>query len=201
MAKKLVAIVGSYRREGIIHQAVEGVLRQTRESGHEIEIERIDLLDRQVKFCTNCRVCTQAAGEQPGLCILQDDMAGIIAAMAKADYLVLAAPVNCFNVTALFRCFLERLICFAYWPWGRRSPRVRSKRKDKRALLISSSAMPGPLQPFLSGAPRALKAAADLLGARTVAVLRLGGVAVRKKERLSPKVQERIKRSTAKLLL
>lgn len=200
MSKKLVAIVASYRREGIIHQAVHRILRQVKESGHEVEIELIDLLDRQIEFCTNCRLCTQSPGEKPGSCVVRDDMAGIIEAIESADYLVLGSPVNCFNVTALFRRFMERLICYSFWPWGKMSPRLRSKRKNKRALLVSSSAMPGMLQPFFTGAPRALKSTARLLGARPVAVLCFGGIAIREKGFLPSGFQDRIKRSVEKLL-
>ena len=200
MSKKLVVIVGSYRREGIIHQAVDQALRQVGESAQEVEIERIDLLDRQVEFCTNCRTCTQFPGEKPGDCVLQDDMEGIISAFESADYLILGAPVNFFNATALFRRFMERLICYSFWPWGKMSPRRRKKQRDKKAILISSSAMPGLLQPFFTGAPRALKVTANLLGARSVATLHLGGIAMQQKERPSPAFQVRIKGLVEKLL-
>ncbi|MBN1142015.1 MAG: flavodoxin family protein [Deltaproteobacteria bacterium] len=200
MAKKLVAVIGSYRRQGIVHQAVDHLLREFRERGGGVESERIDLLDRNIEFCTNCRACTQEPGERPGRCILNDDMAGIVAALESADYLVFASPVNCFNVTALFHRFMERLICFAYWPWGKWVPRLRIKNSGKKALLISTSAMPGLMQRFFSGAPKALKTTAKHFGAEVTAVLCLGGFAIHEKERLSPKQLAGIAKAVDKLL-
>lgn len=200
MSKKLLVIIGSYRRDGIIHQAVHQILGTVGENRAELEIEVIDLLDKQVAFCTNCRACTQLPGEKPGSCILEDDMGAIVSAVESADYLILGAPINCFNVTALFRRFMERLICYVHWPWGKMAPRLRIKKGGKKALVIASSAMPGVLQPFFTGAPRALKATARQIGAEKVAVLSIGGIVLHSQQKLSQRTVARIKKSVDGLL-
>jgi len=43
MAEKLVAIVARYRRDGVVHQAVERILGPLRESRPEVEVALIDL--------------------------------------------------------------------------------------------------------------------------------------------------------------
>jgi hypothetical protein len=137
--------------------------------------EKVYLLDRRIEFCTNCRTCTQEPGDPPGRCVHDDDMRGILDLIEGADALVLAAPVNFYNVNALFRRFMERLVCFAYWPWDTRgAPGLRRKKAAKRAVLVTSAAMPGLLIPYATGAVRALKGAAKVLGARPSATVCVG---------------------------
>jgi multimeric flavodoxin WrbA len=69
---KLVAIVGSYRKGGIIDTAIDEVLTAAKEEG--AETVKIYLIDKHIEFCTNCRTCTQQEGLERGKCIIQDDM-------------------------------------------------------------------------------------------------------------------------------
>ncbi len=173
MAKKIVALTGSYRRGGVIDLAVAAMAGAARERGAEVSV--INLLDKQVEFCTNCRACTQGPGEARGVCVLQDDMAAILDQLEAADGLILAAPVNFFNVTAITRRFLERLAVYAYWPWGQLAPKFRIKTGKKKAVLVTSSAAPSLIgRLFFKGALKALKIAADAVGAKPVGSLYIG---------------------------
>lgn len=172
MARKVVAIVGSYRKGGTIDQAVKAILDGARERG--AETRTVYLTEQHVEFCHNCRRCTQAPGLQRGQCVQEDDLQGILDAVESADAVVLGSPVNCWNVTAIFRRFMERLLGAAYWPWGKAAPQVRTKRFTRKAVLVASSAAPGFCIPILTGAARALKVTAQMLGARTVERLWIG---------------------------
>jgi multimeric flavodoxin WrbA len=59
-------------------------------------------------------LCTQAAGEMPGQCILGDGMATLTQKIETADGIVLASPTNFYTVAALFKRFMERLVVCAY---------------------------------------------------------------------------------------
>ena len=107
----ILAIVGSYRKEGIIERAVDEILASARERG--AVTRKITLLDKRLAFCTNCRSCTQVAGENYGVCILDDDMAALLQEIEVADALVLASPMNAGTVTAIMKTFIERLVCTA----------------------------------------------------------------------------------------
>lgn len=172
MAFKILAINGSYRRGGMIDQAVEAACAAAREAGAETEIVRLS--ERNIKFCDNCRACTQRPGEKRGGCHKADDMAALLDAADAADGLILAAPVNCFNVTAVFRAFMERCTPYAYWPWGAKAPAMRLKAGPRKAALIASSAMPSLPGRLFTGAVRALKLSASSLGFRTAGTLFIG---------------------------
>lgn len=198
MTKKLVAIVGSYRKGGAIDSAVDAVLAGAEEKG--AETKKIYLIEKNIEFCRNCRTCTQEPGEQRGKCKIEDELEEVLSEAEAADAIVVAAPVNYWNVTAIFRRFLERLVGYAYWPWGKAAPVVRSKKTPRKAALISSSAMPGILLPIATGAPKALAIAARSLGAKPVAKLWMGLVSREEKPQLSKRTLHRARVIGARLV-
>lgn len=198
MSARIVAIVGSYRKGGTTDIAVEAVLAAARARG--AVTQTIRLTEEQLAFCTNCRTCTQIPGEERGKCVQVDGLSAILSTIEAADGLVLASSVNYWNVTALFRRFMERLLVYAYWPWGQMSPAMRTKKKPRKAVLIASAAMPGFLIPLATGAPRALKTTAEVLGAKTAGTLWIGLAAGKQQTALSHGVQQKARRLGEKLV-
>lgn len=198
MGKKIVAIVGSYRKGGTTDSAVEAILEGAREKG--AETQTIYLVLQHLEFCNNCRRCTQEPGPERGKCPHQDDLESILEQTEAADSLVLASPVNHRNVTAVTRLFLERLTGNGYWPWGMPVPTYRRKRLSRKAALVSSCAMPaGFMIPLFTGTAWALRKMAQLLGARTVAHLWIGKAALRPHTPLSLKDLEKARKIGWKL--
>jgi multimeric flavodoxin WrbA len=66
MNKRVVAIVGSYRKGGVTETAVEAILEGARAKGADTQFIRLS--DHPLEFCTNCRRCTQDPGEARGTC-------------------------------------------------------------------------------------------------------------------------------------
>jgi len=198
MAKKIVAIDGGYRRGGTIEQAVLAAAGAARDGGAEVRIFR--LAEQSVAFCNNCRACMQEPGAARGICPINDDMGPMLNAMEAADGLILAAPVNCFNVNALTRRFLERLSPYAYWPWGAKGPVMRLRFGAKKAVLITSSAMPSFFGRLFTGALRALKLIAAAFGARTAGTLFIGLSSMEPKPALPPR-DRRLAENLGRVLL
>jgi multimeric flavodoxin WrbA len=177
-AKNIVAIIGTYRKGRVIDSATCEVLRGV--GSAETKTEKIYLIDKHIEFCTNCRSCTQDANVgRRGKCVLNDDMEQILQAVDEADGLVLASPTNFFTVTAVMSRFTERLLGYAYWPWDAKAgPKMRSKKADKKALTITSTACPAFIARIvMPGARKALKLAAQTMGAKVQTHLHFGGVA------------------------
>jgi multimeric flavodoxin WrbA len=190
---KITAIVGTYRKGGMIDTAVDEILASAREEG--AEVTKISLIDRQIEFCTNCRECAQQDGSLRGKCRFDDAMGAILDEIAASDAIVLASPMNFGTVTAVMKRFIERLACLAYWPWGSPAPKMRNTVKAKRAVLVASSAAPALVARPLTRMVGLLKSAAAVLGAKTVGVLFIGLAA----QQLQPKMGERARRK-ARLL-
>jgi len=191
MSKKVVAIVGTYRKARIIDTAVDELLGAAKQSG--CQTEKIYLLDKHIEFCTNCRSCTQRAGEVRGNCVIDDDMKQILDEIDSADVIVLASPVNFFNVTAIMKRFIERLVCYGYWPWNTGWPRNRIKKLTKKAVLVTASGCPEVIGRILfRGTFSVMKAAANCLGAKVVKKIYIGGAAVSPNQPLPKKYRKQL---------
>ncbi len=167
---KIIAIVGSYRRGGIVESAVDELLAAAAKDG--AEVEKIHLLDRHVEFCTNCRACTLEPGAERGRCTLADDVPAILDSIDASDAIVLASPVNFWTVTALMKRFIERTVCYAHWPWGG-GPKPR-RVPHKRAVVVTASAAPALVARWGTSAGKLLRRVAQLLGAKRVDTLWIG---------------------------
>lgn len=199
MQKKIVGIMGSYRKGGSVDLLVDEALRGAEEAG--AAVEKIYLIDKEIKFCTNCRKCTQDPGEAPGKCMHDDEMRAVLDKCLDADGLVLGSPVNFFNVTAITRCFMERLVCLAYWPWhSHGGPVMRNKKITKKAVLITAAGMPGFLIPFFTDALKALKQLAKALGAKPVARIYAGLAGDSPTPELSPKILKKARAAGRSLI-
>ena len=195
----ILGIVGSYRRDGTIDQAVSSVLAAAQSRG--AETKKIYLLDFHLELCRNCRLCTQEPGTTPGQCPLEDDMPQLIAVLENADGYVIGAPVNVGSVNALTQRFLERLVCYAYWPWGQASPGMRkADAASKKAVLITSSAMPAIMGRLMTGSLKGLKLGAKMLGAKPVAKLFIGLSAMQQHQQLPIKVLRKTDRAAEALM-
>jgi len=197
-ARKVTAIVGTYRKGGIIDQATDQILASASEQG--AEVKRIYLVDKHIEFCANCRRCTLQPGSDRGKCPTVDDMAAILDAIEASDGIILASPTNFSTVTAVTKRFMERLICYAYWPWGTNAPDFRRKQKTKRAVIVASSQAPTLMARTLTPIVGLLKKTAGLLGAKTVGVLFIGWAAREEKQQLTAKTQEKARRLGKKLV-
>jgi NAD(P)H-dependent FMN reductase len=185
MGKKVVAIGGSYRKNGITDQAVDAALRAARQEG--AYVKKIYLTDARIEFCTNCRVCTAEVPERKrGRCVINDEIYRVLAEIESADGLIFAAPVNFGGPTAVMKRFIERLIMYTFWPWGVMVPKPRIKARNKKAVVITSSSCPAFIGRLLMpNTARTLKASAGLLGAKVVRSLHFGLVAKEAKQRLT----------------
>jgi hypothetical protein len=198
VSKKVVAILGTYRKGGTIDTAVEAILDGSRSK--RATTRTIYLMEKHLEFCTNCRQCVQEPGPERGRCKHKDDLESILTAIETADAVVLASPVNLGNTTAIFRRFMERLIGYAYWPWGKPAPEPRSRVQTLKAALVASSAAPGFMIPLFSGTRAALRKTAKMLGARPVASLWIGLAAGEFHHELPNRVLARARRIGRKLV-
>ncbi|GAB4255563.1 MAG: flavodoxin family protein [Deferrisomatales bacterium] len=168
----IVALVGSYRKGGVVDRVVDEILAAAEEAG--AATEKIYLVDRDIAFCTNCRSCTQEEGPRRGRCIHDDEMGALLDRAERADGLVLASPVNAGTATAVMKRFVERLVCLAYWPWGAPAPKRRTPSRPRGAVVGAASAAPALVARLSGRLVKLLKDAAGLLGARTAGVVFVG---------------------------
>ncbi len=194
---KITAIVGTYCKGGVIDSAVDELLGAAAAAG--AQTTKFYLVDEHIEFCTNCRSCTQQAGDEFGRCILDDRMRPILEEIERSDAIILASPMNFGTVTAVMKRFVERLVCCAHWPWGKLAPSARKRNRTKRAVVVASSAAPAILGRLFTSMVGLLKQAARLLGAQRVDVLFIGLAALKERPDVSDKARRKAQRLGRKL--
>jgi len=197
-ATRVLAINGSYRDDGITDQAIEVAAQALRESG--AEVETILLRDYPIEFCLNCRACTQEPGDAPGRCVHDDGMRDVVEKIEQADAYILAAPTNFGSVTAIFKRFMERLVVYAYWPWGAPAPKFRKESMPKKkAMLVSSAAAPGLMGRWFYQSAKQLKMTAKVIGADPTGTLFTGLIAGEPDTRLPARMRRKAQALACKL--
>lgn len=196
---KILAINGSYRNNGITDQTVNALVQTIETAGGEVEVIR--LRDYPIKFCLNCRECTQQPGEIPGKCVHNDGMQALIDKIEQANGYILASPTNFGSATALFKRFMERLMVYAYWPWGMSAPQFRKANTPrKKAVLISSCAAPGIIGRLFFGTHKQLKLTAQTIGADIVGTLFTGLIRNEPHAELPKRLQTKINTLAIKMV-
>ena len=195
---KILAINGSYRDDGITDQTVNALAQALKDNGAEVEV--ILLREYQIEFCLNCRECTQQPGEAPGVCVQHDAMQALVDKIEQADGYIFASPTNFGSVTAIFKRFMERLIVYGYWPWGKHAPKFRkAKLAKKKAILVSSCAAPGFIGRWIYGTHKQLNTTAKTLGAKSVGMLFTGLISNAPHAKLPEHVQVKIQLLAGKI--
>lgn len=194
---RILSINGSYRAGGITDQALAAMRGALADAGHEV-IE-ITLRDEHIGFCRNCRECARQPGAAPGRCVQDDAMTRLVDEIERADGYIIASPTNCGAVTAVFKRFMERLLVYAYWPWGQPAPQPRRPGGRKPALLVSSSAAPGIMGRWLFGTTGQLRQTARTIGGRVRGVCFTGLAAKAPDARLTTRQRRRAERLARRL--
>lgn len=196
---QILIINGSYRPGGMTDRTLSLMAETLQAKG--ASTETIHLRDYPIEFCLNCRECTQHIGVKPGQCIQHDGMSKLVDKIEAADAYIFASPTNFFSVTAIFKRFMERLIVYAYWPWGMPAPKMRkAKSPRKKAVLVSSSGAPGLLGRLMFSTHAQLKRTAQAIGANAVGSLFTGLVSQEPHPGLSARVQRKAVALALKLL-
>ncbi|MBI4721599.1 MAG: flavodoxin family protein [Candidatus Stahlbacteria bacterium] len=106
---KVLALVGSPRREGNTAVLVQKVLEGIKSKDNKAEIELLFLNDLQIRPCQSCYSCLSS-----GICVQEDDMRLIYKSLATANILVVGTPIYMEYVSAQTKLFIDRLFSSAH---------------------------------------------------------------------------------------
>ena len=178
---KILAIVGSYRKNQTIDTLVDRALEGATAGRAGDVVDKIRLADKQIGYCRNCMACKKADPAQPiADCILHDDMALLLPKLVAADALVFGTPVNLGTATAVMKTFLERA-CWTLAKPGHRPiegcPEPRNPKPRQAIVLVSAGTVPPWLRWFCDDATKLIQSfCGSCLGAKVVGSLYAGAV-------------------------
>lgn len=119
--KKILAVVGSPRKNGNTHILVNKIIEGAGEKGAQAEL--LFLGDLNIEECDGCHVCWKG---KP--CGKHDDMNPIYKKIIDNDVIIFGTPVYWYGPTALMKGFIDRFVYF-------NCPENRAKITGKSAVL------------------------------------------------------------------
>ena len=120
--KKIIAIMGSPRKNGNTHLLLSRMIEGVQEAGGTGEI--ISLVDYKIYDCDGCHTCWKG-----NACSKNDDMNGLYLKINECDVIIFGTPVYWYGPTAIMKAFLDR---FVYY----NCPENRQLLKGKSAILV-----------------------------------------------------------------
>lgn len=103
MKKKVLILSGSPRKGGNSDILCDQFARGAAQAGHEVE--KIRVAEKNIGYCRACYACKES-----GVCVIRDDMAGILQKMIDADAIVLASPVYFYSIDAQLKTVIDRSV-------------------------------------------------------------------------------------------
>jgi multimeric flavodoxin WrbA len=119
--KKILAVVGSPRRNGNTHILVSRIAQGAKAKG--AAVEELFLGDLNIKECDGCHRCWK-----DGVCSKKDDMCGIYPKIAESNAIIFGTPVYWYGPTGLMKLFVDRFVYF-------NCPANRTKIEGKAAVI------------------------------------------------------------------
>lgn len=103
--KRILAVIGSPRRNGNTHILVSKIAEGARAKG--AVVDELFLGGLTIRECDGCHACWK--GKE---CSKDDDMRDIYPAIIRSDVIVFGTPVYWYGPTALMKAFIDRFVYF-----------------------------------------------------------------------------------------
>ncbi len=101
---KIMAFVGSPRKNGNTAKIVHAVCKGAQASGHAVEIYNLTEMDN--RGCSACDACQVGKVD---FCSIDDKLTTLLPQIATADYLIVGTPIYMLQVSGATKNFLDRL--------------------------------------------------------------------------------------------
>ena len=105
MAKRILAVVGSPRKNGNTHVLVSKMAEGAASAG--AAVDELLLGELSIGECDGCHACWK--GRQ---CSKDDDMREVYERIIRSDVIILGTPVYWYGPTALMKAFIDRFVYF-----------------------------------------------------------------------------------------
>lgn len=178
----LLAIVASKKgnsTDQLVDAAIDGAKSNTDLS----TIKKINLLEHDIRFCTNCLACMKSKTTEPlAKCAIRDDMDQINQDLLGSDALIFGTPVHMGFAPGVMTTFMER-ICWVFakpeksYVVVKGYPIPRSDKKRKSVIIVTSGIVNPSLRKFCDQATPFIRGVSrDSLNATTVGDFYAGNI-------------------------
>jgi len=134
MAKKILVLLGSPKRDGNTAQLVKWFCEGAASKGAETEVINAAFLKFKTTGCTSCRQCQKIDEYE---CVIDDEAKPVLAKMALVDVIVMATPLYFYSASAQLKQVLDRM--FSLYKWDNVAGTMKTVLKGKTLVLIASA--------------------------------------------------------------
>lgn len=134
MAKKILILSGSPKKDGNTATLVSWFAEGARLKGAEIEIVQTAFLKYKSFGCISCRACQKSEKYE---CAIDDEAKPVLAKMAKVDVIVMATPLYFYGPSAQLKLIFDRM--FSLYKWDNEAGTMQTPLKRKIFILIASA--------------------------------------------------------------
>ena len=121
---KILALIGSPRKQGNTDLLVDQILRGSKTRGHTSE--KLYLYGYKISSCVDCRDCKKG----DFVCTVKDGMQEIYPKMEEADLIIFGTPLYFWGPSGQIKSLIDRIRPFV----------ATSKLKGKQAIVVIPSA-------------------------------------------------------------
>ena len=134
MAKKILVISGSPKKNGNTAALVRWFAEAARAQGARVEIVQAAFLAYKATGCTSCRICQRTKKYE---CVIDDGAKPVLKKMGSADVIVMATPLYFFGASAQLKLVFDRM--FSLYKWDTATGAMTTPLRGKTFLLIASA--------------------------------------------------------------
>jgi multimeric flavodoxin WrbA len=135
MAKKIMVITGSPRKDGNTNTVVKWFVESARALGAEVEVIDAAHLKYKANGCTECMGCQKSDKYE---CVIKDEASEIIKRMPTFDAMILATPIFWFGPSAQLKLLLDRTFALAKFDPETGEPMENTSTRTKIMGLIAT---------------------------------------------------------------
>jgi multimeric flavodoxin WrbA len=134
MAKKILIISGSPKKNGNTQALIDEFVKGARSKGARTEVVHAAFLKYKANGCNSCRACQKSDKYE---CVINDEAKPVLKKMADADVIVMATPLYFFAASAQLKLIFDRM--FSLYKWDNDANTMETPLKGKELILIGSA--------------------------------------------------------------
>jgi multimeric flavodoxin WrbA len=131
IAMKIMAFVGSPRKNGNTAKIINAIGKGAQESGHQFEVYNLAEMNNQ-----GCIACDACQSKKVDFCAIDDKLTTLLPKIADADCIIVGTPVYMVHVSGHTKNFLDRLRPFL------EQYNIPKQLPGKKYITVTSSGAP-----------------------------------------------------------
>ena len=153
--KKMLAILGSPRKNGNASKMLDYAIGMATSKGYDIDY--VNVYEKDIAYCRGCMKCKTL-----GKCINSDDLDDIRNKLIQSDLVVICSPTYFANITAPLKNMFDRLVATVMDDNASTIPKKKLS-KNQEYILMTTCNTPSPFDKIAKQSTGCLRAMNEVM--------------------------------------